>query len=472
MRLRSRAPHSMPRHGAHPPRHARASERGAVLIIVLWVAFGLVAIALYFAQTSSMNLRAGDERAAAIVAENAILGAARYATSVLAKARYPGQLPDLRDYRFEEVALGDAVFWFLGRGDSGDPQNRPVFGIVDEASRLNLNTATAEMLERLPRMTPELAAAIVDWRDEDSEPGPGGAEDETYLRLEPAYRAKNAPFESLDELNLVHGMTPEILYGEDANLNGVLDANENDGDRSPPLDDANGRLDFGIIEYLTVHSRERTTGTDGAALIDLSQSGIDQQALESFLSERLGSARASEIMAALGNLQEGFTSVLQFYVRSGMSADEFAQIEAELHVASDSPGGRVNVNTAPEAVLACIPGIGPENAPNLVAHRRSLSQERQSMAWVTEVLDPASVEEAGPWLTGQSFQYSIDIVALGHHGRGFRRIRFVCDLADGEPKFVAREDLTSRGWALGVDLLRDYVLERSMARNRITLPYR
>ena len=34
------------------------------------------------------------------------------------------------------------------------------FKLVDEASKLNLNTATVEMLQLLPRMTPELAAAI------------------------------------------------------------------------------------------------------------------------------------------------------------------------------------------------------------------------------------------------------------------------------------------------------------------------
>jgi len=62
---------------------------------------------------------------------------------------------------------------------------RPSFELVDEASKLNLNTATVEMLQLLPGMTPELAAAIVDWRDSDSDVTTGGAEDEVYLRLNP-----------------------------------------------------------------------------------------------------------------------------------------------------------------------------------------------------------------------------------------------------------------------------------------------
>jgi DNA uptake protein ComE-like DNA-binding protein len=42
------------------------------------------------------------------------------------------------------------------------------------------------MLEFLPGMTPALAAAIVDWRDADSELTMNGAEDETYQRLNPS----------------------------------------------------------------------------------------------------------------------------------------------------------------------------------------------------------------------------------------------------------------------------------------------
>ena len=133
----------------------------------------------------------------------------------------------MRCHRFINcVPVGDAAFWFIGRSDQQTALDEPWFGFVDEASKLNLNTATAAMLEQLPRMTPELAAAIVDWRDSNSTVSDGGAEDETYQRLNPPYRCKNAPFESIDELRLVYGMTDEILYGDDANMNGYPDENE------------------------------------------------------------------------------------------------------------------------------------------------------------------------------------------------------------------------------------------------------
>src|SRR5438045_2393519 len=81
------------------------------------------------------------------------------------------------------VPVGEATFWLIGRGDSQDPPATAHFGLVDEASKLNLNTATTNMLLALPRMTPELAANIVSWRSSANTNPSGGAESDTYLRL-------------------------------------------------------------------------------------------------------------------------------------------------------------------------------------------------------------------------------------------------------------------------------------------------
>lgn len=423
-------------------------EAGSVLIIVLWVAFGLVSVTLYFAHSMAMEMRAADNRSAALEAEQAIAGALRYVTNLLANAEYPGQLPDVWTYQVENVPVGTATFWLIGRGDAQDAPDRAVFGLVDEASKLNLNTATLEMLEALPGMTAELAAAIVDWRDTDAEPTDGGAEDEVYLRLDPAYRCKNGPFESVEELRLVSGAYLDLLFGEDTNLNGVLDANENDGDASPPSDNRDGRLDPGLFEYLTVYTRESATRSDGTARIELS--GNSTQELATLLQEKFGTDRANQILRGVGNATNGFPSVVEFYLRSGMTADEFAQIESDVMVSGANGGaGLVNVNTASEAVLACIPGIGPENAPTLVAQRQGNTQTLTSVAWITQVLAETNAIAAGPYLTGRGYQFSADLAAVGHHGRGYQRVRFVCDTRDGTPRIIARRDLTPLGWALG-----------------------
>ena len=447
---------------ARPVRnHTSPHQSGSILIIVLWIAFGLVSIALYFAHSMSMELRAGDNRVAAAEAEQAIQGALRYVLYELTNLATPGQPPAADTLQSEAVAIGPAQYWLIGRSNRSDTAAAPpTFGLVDEASKLNLNTATAAMLESLPRMTPELAAAIIDWRDANSEVTPGGAEDETYLRLNPGYHCKNAPFESVDELRLVAGADLDTLFGEDTNRNGVLDDNENDGTASLPNDNSDGRLDPGITEYVTVWSREPNTRTNGQPRLNLVTNG--QRLLPPLLLSKFGTDRSNAILRRIG-ANWNFNSPLQFYVRSGLTADEFTQIASDITTTNGAfITGRVNVNTASVAVLACIPGIGTDKAPSLVSFRQSNPAKLTSVAWVTEILDARAINQAGPFLTVNTYQFTADIAAVGHHGRGYQRVRFVIDTtetgADGQPKILYRQDLTHLGWALGSDVRQTLLL--------------
>ena len=428
----------------------RTGERGSVLIIVLWIAFGLVSLALYFAHSMSFELRAADNRVASVEAEEAIAGAARYVSNVLANVQQPGTLPDTNTYRFAAVPVGDATFWLIGRGDDQNPPTTAHFGLMDEASKLNLNTATTNMLLALPRMTPELAANIISWRSSANSNPSRGAESETYMRLNPPYLCKNAPFETVDELRLVYGAYLDILYGEDVNLNGVLDPNENDGDVSPPSDDQNGRLDPGILEYVTVYSHEPSTTTNGTARVNVGDLGNPAQAaqLRSLL-QNAGVANPNLILART-TTPPSVTSVLEFYIRSGMSADDFAKIE--VGVRNPTVDGLLNVNTASASVLACIfagAGVDTNQAVSLVAYRQSQASRLTSIAWVKGVLDAPTARRAGPWLTGKTFQFTADLAAVGHYGRGYRRVKYIFDTSDGAPKVLYRQDLTHMGWALG-----------------------
>ena len=258
------------------PATGRAGECGSVLVIVLWVTFGLVSIALYFAHSMSLELRAADHRVAGLEADQAIDGAARYLSNILANLEEPGMVPDPQTYLNEAVPVGEATFWLIGRSDQPKAPNRPFFGLVDEASKLNLNTASSNMLEWLPRMTLELEGSIRTWRDSSTNMALDGADDETYTRLNPAYYCKHAPFESVEELRLVYGADMEILLGEDGNLNGALDQNENDGDLYGPTDNRDGRLDPGLLEYVTVYTREPNTTTNGAARLNVTGTNLNQ----------------------------------------------------------------------------------------------------------------------------------------------------------------------------------------------------
>lgn len=423
----------------------RRPERGSVLIIVIWVCLGLVALALYFANSMSSELRAADNRVAQLEAEQAVAAGTRYAAYQLSQFAVGGVVPRVEEIKAEALPVGNAQFWFIGRDPDRLPESQPVFGLVDEASKLNLNTATRSMLESLPGMTPELAEAILTWKRRGAE-DEGGAAGNTYASLEPPRMNKGAPFESVDELRLVYGATIEMLFGEDANRNGALDLNEDDADSSAPRDDQNGQLFAGISEYVTVYSREPLRSSDGRRRIDIRRPQ-SRQGLRGVLQRRLDPGRAEEVMNRLGD--RNFESVAEFMWDSGLTAEEFARIQTDVTHSDRAVSGLINVNTAPEAVLACIPGIGIENAPTLVAYRLAHPDLLTSMAWLREVLSRGDIARAGRYITGQSYQFTADVAAVGRLGRGYARARTLFDMSNGSPRIIYHQDLTSHGWALG-----------------------
>jgi type II secretory pathway component PulK len=426
----------------------RRERRGSVLIVVLWASFGLVAVSLLFGHSMLMNYRGADNDLAGRQAEQALEGAARYAESLLSESGTPGLLPDPLIYTSETLPVGEATFWFLGR--STDTANGTVreYGLVDEASKLNLNSplVTNAVLMQLPGMTEEFAAAIIDWRttDASSVTGSGGVS---------GTAVKHGPFESVEELALVSGATREILYGEDANRNGVLDPNEDDGSTSLPDDNADGKLDPGLLEYFTVFSKEPTANSDGTPRINITQQD-QREPLRTLLRETFPE-RGEEMITRLGDAP--LTSVLELLSRCGMTADEAEKIVDK--VLGANVEGLVNINTASEAVLTLI--VGAERASSLVAARLNRAQQTRDMTWAIEILGDV-IPQAGPFLTGSSYQVSADVAAVGRHGRGYRRARFVIDMSSGTPKIIYRRNLAPLGWALGSEVRKELALKKEV----------
>src|SRR5262249_29639848 len=76
------------------------------------------------------------------------------------------------------------------------------FGVTDEGGKININALIKldptgkvlnDMLVKLPDMTADVAAAIVDWVDADDQTRENGAESDFYG----SYRCKNNPLDSL-----------------------------------------------------------------------------------------------------------------------------------------------------------------------------------------------------------------------------------------------------------------------------------
>jgi len=87
--------------------------------------------------------------------------------------------------------------------------------IVDESSKLNVNTVGKEQLMVLEGMTEAIAESILDWRDRDDTERTYGAETGYYQNLTYGYQCRNGSFRTVRELLRVRGMTAELLYGEE-----------------------------------------------------------------------------------------------------------------------------------------------------------------------------------------------------------------------------------------------------------------
>jgi type II secretory pathway component PulK len=196
----------------------------------------------------------------------------------------------IRRGRFSIITLRDPI---------DDPQftgQAYRFGVSDESAKLNLNALLQiaktdpirqQMLMQLPNMTEDIANSILDWIDSSSSiPRTNGAKDEYYPSLAPAYHVKNGPIDSLEELLLVKGVTPQLLFGNDRNRNGVLDPDE---------DQSAGTVDLGWQQYLTLYSREPNVSNSGTARIYLNDQNI--QNLYTNLQTALGNDLAQFIVA-------------------------------------------------------------------------------------------------------------------------------------------------------------------------------
>jgi general secretion pathway protein K len=89
--------------------------------------------------------------------------------------------------------------------------------IRDESAKIDINTAFEPLLRGLlvssglqDDEANRLLDAILDWRDPDTLKRPNGAEESDYKAAGLPYKPANAPFQAIEELQLVLGMRPDI----------------------------------------------------------------------------------------------------------------------------------------------------------------------------------------------------------------------------------------------------------------------
>ncbi len=207
-----------PRHG---PR-VRGGERGVALILVLWTFAAVAVLAAEFAR--AMHDEAASTRNFKESAQARMIAMAGINEAILAMraARHEKEVEEAVDEDVDPDPVRS-----LSHGDGQWVQaafrgHRYELRVIDEAGKFSLNKTDPETMRmifenlEIPEEEAEVIAdSIVDWRDEDDLHGTNGAETEYYEELDRPYRAKNAFFDSIEELMLVRGVTRDIFYGHD-----------------------------------------------------------------------------------------------------------------------------------------------------------------------------------------------------------------------------------------------------------------
>ena len=255
---------------------ARGERRGVVLMIVLIVLVVLSLAAYEFNERMTSEAKAADSYRRSVQARAFAESGAIYAMAVVSDPNaFSGFLSS---NPFDNPAFGGTIiqpndnpylqgrFMIVASMDPDDPSGggkQYRNGVVDESGKINLKalmsldpsgTILYNVLSLLPNMTDDVANSIVDWLDADDSPRTNGAESDYYGSLNPPYMAKNGPLDSIEELLFVKGVTPQLLYGNDLNRDGIFEPEEEDG---------TGAFNPGWAGYLTIYSREQNVDSTG-----------------------------------------------------------------------------------------------------------------------------------------------------------------------------------------------------------------
>ena len=180
---------------------APATEQGFALVIVLWV----VALLSIVAASLAFSMRTETTLAHDLVTQ-------AQARALAEAGVYRGILELYNPDRLRR--------W---RGDGSPHQVRfagvPItVSLQDEAGKIDLNSAQRGLLDALLRASgiederrDALLDAIEDWRDPDSLRRLNGAEDQEYEAAGRTHGAKDATFNTVEELQQVLGVTPRLF---------------------------------------------------------------------------------------------------------------------------------------------------------------------------------------------------------------------------------------------------------------------
>lgn len=384
------------------------------------------------------------------------------------------------------------------------------YGLENESAKLNLNTLVTdtgggdqdqsdqsrERLMALPGMTEQIADGILDWLDEDDVAREYGAEESYYLGLASAYRPRNGQLTSLDELLLVRGVTPELLYGLDVNRNFIVDENEMPRGAMELVDNFNGQMNRGWSAYLTLYGQERIQTPAGERKINLNSNNLqrlyndlvtalDEPSAKFIIAYRQFAAAGEEangqttdaaslnidfekeaqneiaspldLIGARIAVQENDQAPPQF-VESPWKDDAATYRQSFLElldqvrtVRGRRVAGRVNINLATRSVLMSIPGMTELFADQIISRRNAevdlVNGTQRHAVWILAdgIVSLEEMKQLEPYVTTGGDVFSCQVVGYFEAALPQARVEVVLDSSGRNTRLSAWQDLGSLG---------------------------
>ena len=322
---------------------------GVVLVAVMWIVVLLTVIIAVVAQTSRLDSRV------------AIVSGEQMRCKWACRAGVETAIAVLNDDDKTSDSLDD--LWY----DNMEDFNEVILDgcsftveVIDEASKLNINTADKKQLMELPGMTEPIVSSILDWRDKNDLAGNDGAESGYYINLPYSYKIRNGNFRTIRELLLVKGVSEELLYGN--YKDGVGD-------------------DTGWVSYLTCYSYDRNKDSEGKKRVNVNTA--DENKLKDELKIKTSYAKW-----IVDNRKKGFKSIGDLITKDSkeepkegdgdsdkaepLDLKTFFDIVDKVTVTDgDGVAGRVNVNTATRDVLTVFFEGDEQIVEDIIIYRES-----------------------------------------------------------------------------------------------------
>lgn len=205
------------------------SKKAVALVITLWVLVLLSLIGLAFVRTVRVDARISryhkNNLQALLLAKS---GLTVLTADILADNNEFDSLSEdyLRKYSYtkeemEKKSPGNSLREFEVKDKDGKLLGTYSVRITDEMGKFNINVIDESMDNMVKYLFDSVQSdnkegivdSILDWIDPDDLHRLNGAEEEYYKEFSSPYHCKNGPLDTLEEMLLIKGITPQIFYG-------------------------------------------------------------------------------------------------------------------------------------------------------------------------------------------------------------------------------------------------------------------